>query len=92
LTLIFKNKPHLEETMAKKVYTCQTCGALAEEPGHLCNPNMEPMTCAFCGATAPHTKHYCKGKLEDIKFVCNKCGRLAISEDLLCEPTKVPTA
>ncbi len=25
--------------MAKKVYTCQTCGALAEEPGHLCNPN-----------------------------------------------------
>jgi hypothetical protein len=30
--------------MAKKVYTCQTCGALAEEPGHLCNPNMDPMT------------------------------------------------
>ncbi len=48
------------------------------------------MTCAFCGEKAPHTKHYCKGKLEDIKYVCSKCGRLATSEDLLCEPSKVP--
>jgi DNA-directed RNA polymerase subunit RPC12/RpoP len=77
--------------MAKKVYTCKTCGALAEEPGHLCNANMDPMTCAFCGDKAPHTKHYCKGKLDDIKYVCSKCGRLATSEELLCEPSKVPT-
>jgi len=52
---------------------------------------MDPMTCAFCGEKAPHTKHYCKGKLADIKYVCSKCGRLATSEDLLCEPTSVPS-
>jgi predicted amidophosphoribosyltransferase len=52
---------------------------------------MDPMTCAFCGEKAPHTKHYCKGKLADIKYVCSKCGRLATSGDLLCEPTGVPT-
>ena len=39
--------------MAKKVYTCQTCGALAEEPGHLCNPNADPMTCAFVARRRP---------------------------------------
>ena len=24
--------------MEKKSYVCETCGAMAEEPGHLCNP------------------------------------------------------
>jgi DNA-directed RNA polymerase subunit RPC12/RpoP len=75
--------------MAKKVYTCATCGALAEEPGHLCNPAGEPMTCAYCGEKGVHAKHYCKGKLEDIKYVCDQCGRLATSADLLCKPKSV---
>lgn len=76
--------------MAKKVFTCATCGALAEEPGHLCNPSGEPMTCAYCGEKGAHAKHYCKGKLEDIKYVCDQCGRLATSADLLCKPKEVP--
>jgi DNA-directed RNA polymerase subunit RPC12/RpoP len=76
--------------MAKKVYTCQTCGALAEEPGHLCNPGGEAMTCAYCGKKGPFAQHYCKGKLEDINYVCENCGRLATSADLLCKPTSVP--
>jgi len=78
--------------MAKKVYTCKTCGALAEEPGHLCAPAEEMGTCAYCGKNTPHAKHYCKGKMEDLKFVCENCGRLAPTEELLCKPTKVPTA
>ncbi len=76
--------------MAKRVYVCDTCGALAEEPGHLCNPKGEAMTCAYCGEKAPHLKHYCKGKLEDLKYVCEQCGRLATSEDFLCKPKAVP--
>ena len=78
--------------MAKKVYTCATCGALAEEPGHLCNPAGDPMTCAYCGEKGAHTKHYCKGKLEDNKYVCEQVGRLATSADLLCKPTNVPSS
>jgi len=78
--------------MAKKVYTCKTCGALAEEPGHLCAPAEEMGTCAYCGKNTPHVKHYCKGKMEDLKFVCEQCGRLAPTEELLCKPTKVPTS
>ena len=48
--------------MAKKVYTCQSCGALAEEPGHLCNPNMDPMTCAFCGGKGPSYQALLQGQ------------------------------
>lgn len=76
--------------MAKRVYVCETCGALAEEPGHLCNPKGEAMTCAYCGEKGAHTKHYCKGKVESIKYVCDKCGRLSESGDLLCEPKEIP--
>jgi hypothetical protein len=77
--------------MAEKVYTCKTCGAVATEPGHLCSPVTETATCAYCGKNVPHTKHYCKGKMEDLKYVCEGCGRLAPSADLLCKPAKVPT-
>jgi len=49
------------------------------------------MTCAYCGEKAPHAKHYCKGKLGDIKYVCEQCGRLSTSADLLCKPTGVPS-
>ncbi len=76
--------------MAKRVYVCETCGALADAPGHLCNPKGEPMTCAFCGEKGAHAKHYCKGKVESIKYVCDKCGRLAETEDLLCAPKEIP--
>jgi hypothetical protein len=71
-------------------YTCKTCGAVAEEPGHLCTPTTEETTCAYCGKHTPHVKHYCKGKMEDLKYVCEGCGRLATSKDLLCKPAKVP--
>ena len=78
--------------MAKKVYTCATCGALAEEPGHLCNPAGEAATCGYCGEKGADTKHFCKGKLEDIKYVCDQCGRLATSADMLCKPKDVPSS
>jgi DNA-directed RNA polymerase subunit RPC12/RpoP len=71
-------------------YTCKTCGAVAPEPGHLCNPSTETTTCSYCGEKSPHVKHYCKGKMADLKYVCENCGRLATSEDLVCKPKKVP--
>jgi len=79
--------------MSKRVYVCETCGALAEEPGHLCNPKGEKAKCSYCGQEAEvHEKHFCRGKLNDIKYVCEGCGRLATSADFLCKPKDVPTS
>ncbi|MCK7513258.1 MAG: hypothetical protein MZV70_60665 [Desulfobacterales bacterium] len=36
-----------EVTMA---YTCKNCGAVANEPGHLCNPCGDKAKCSFCGS------------------------------------------
>jgi hypothetical protein len=71
-------------------HTCKTCGAVAEDPGHLCAPSEEITTCSYCGKKEPQVKHYCKDKMEDLKYVCEGCGRLATSEDLVCKPKKVP--
>jgi hypothetical protein len=71
-------------------HTCKSCGAVAEDPGHLCAPSEETTTCSYCGKQSPHVKHYCKGKMEDLKYVCEGCGRLATSPDLVCKPSKVP--
>jgi len=30
-------------------YTCKNCGAVADEPGHLCNPCGDKANCSFCG-------------------------------------------
>jgi hypothetical protein len=76
--------------MVTKVLTCQTCGALAEEPGHLCNPSQEQTVCSYCGETASQVKHYCKNKLVSLNYVCEKCGRLAPAQEMLCHPAAVP--
>jgi DNA-directed RNA polymerase subunit RPC12/RpoP len=77
--------------MAKRVYVCETCGALADEPGHLCNPKGQPLTCTYCGFEhGPHVKHFCEGKMKDLKYTCEQCGRLAPTADVLCQPKEVP--
>jgi hypothetical protein len=34
--------------MIKRVYVCNTLGALADEPGHLCNPKSNVEVCPYC--------------------------------------------
>jgi len=54
-------------------YTCKSCGAVANAPGHLCNPCGDKAKCSFCGATETDHTHQCKDKLAAMKFVCGGC-------------------
>jgi rRNA maturation endonuclease Nob1 len=75
-----------EDVMA---YTCKTCGAVAKEPGHLCNPCGDKAKCSFCGAPAADAKHVCKDKLAAMKYVCDGCGRVAMEKEHLCKPAPI---
>ena len=44
------------ERREKMAYTCKHCGAMANDPGHLCNPCGDPAKCSFCGAQVPRDK------------------------------------
>ena len=49
-------------------YTCKSCGAVANAPGHLCNPCGDKAKCSFCGATETDHTHQCKDKLAAYKL------------------------
>ena len=70
-------------------YTCTNCGAVAGEPGHLCNPCGDKVNCSFCGIPQTGTTHMCKDKLDAMKYVCDGCGRVAMNEENLCAPSPI---
>lgn len=71
-------------------HACPTCMQSAGEHGHLCVPvNEKDETCDWCGSLIPSQRHLCNGKVREISFVCNSCGRTAVSADLLCKPEKI---
>ncbi len=70
-------------------HTCTTCGAVADSPGHLCNPCDDETSCSFCGAPEVDSKHVCSDKLSAMQYVCGGCGRVAVEEDNLCEPQPI---
>ena len=77
----------------KKQYVCKTCGAVTLTKGHLCNPaplEGDSACCDVCGKPSDSAEHRCEIKKEELKFVCDKCGRVATTKSLLCSPKKVP--
>jgi hypothetical protein len=70
-------------------YTCKNCGAVADAPGHLCNPCSDKENCSFCGAPKVDPIHMCKDKLAAMQYVCEGCGRVAMEDKHLCKPSPI---
>lgn len=70
-------------------HTCKSCGAVADDPGHLCDPTVEALSCSFCGEENVSVTHVCKSKLEAMKYSCGSCGRVAADSDDLCKPEEI---
>lgn len=70
-------------------HTCKSCGAVADDPGHLCNPTVEKISCSYCGESDVSAAHVCKEKLAAMKFSCQSCGRVAAEDAELCNPLKI---
>jgi hypothetical protein len=77
------------ERRSDMAYTCKNCGAVADAPGHLCNPCGDAAKCNFCGTPETEPKHMCKDKLAAMKYSCSGCGRVAMESDHLCAPTPI---
>ncbi len=77
-------------TQYVKTYPCPTCGAAASGRGHLCHPRSDsPFTCEFCEKPVSDPRHVCTSMLDDLQYICRKCGRLAVYDSQLCEPEPI---
>ena len=70
-------------------HTCKNCGAVADDPGHLCDPTEEALHCDHCGEHNVPVSHVCKGKLAAMKYSCGSCGRVAEEKEHLCNPAEI---
>ncbi|MFH1283107.1 MAG: dodecin domain-containing protein [bacterium] len=69
---------------------CPTCQEPVKEGGHLCIPQTyHDEKCDWCGALIPDERHLCSDKAKELAYICNSCGRTAISADHLCNPKKI---
>ncbi len=71
-------------------YTCKNCGAVANEPGHLCNPCDDKAKCSFCGALEVDALHICKDKLAAMKVQCGGFGRVGKEKEQPFKTSPVP--
>ncbi|MBI5016531.1 MAG: hypothetical protein HZB55_13710 [Deltaproteobacteria bacterium] len=72
-----------------ELHTCPNCGGLTKKEGHLCAPVPNPTKCDYCNGVTESARHACVQMREKLEYVCDACGRMAVSADLLCQPSKL---
>ena len=71
---------------------CLNCGAeLGERDFHLCmNASfLESQKCRFCGKPTSDPRHICKFMVPHLRYKCANCGRIAVGEEVLCNPNAI---
>jgi len=72
-----------------EAHVCQVCGQPVAEPGHICDLKGLPHTCEYCGKQVANMFHVCKGIIDNAKYVCRDCGRIAVKKESLCSPERI---
>lgn len=67
-------------------YSCQNCGATADNLNSLCNPTNEEHESKFCGTPS---EQVCEEKLTVMKYSCDVCGSLSADAEHLCNPKAI---
>jgi len=68
------------------MFTCQKCGASAENSSNLCSPTTEEHESKFCGTTSDQV---CEDKIGTMKYQCDSCGSVSADAEHLCNPSQI---
>ena len=71
------------------LHKCPNCGGLTKEKGHLCAPVPHQSKCGYCEGMVENARHVCMAMRENLQYVCEACGRMAVEADVLCQPAKI---
>jgi DNA-directed RNA polymerase subunit RPC12/RpoP len=72
-----------------EAHVCQVCGQPVAEPGHICDLKGMPHVCEYCGKKVTDMFHICKGIVDNAKYTCRDCGRIAVKKESLCSPERI---
>ena len=71
-------------------HSCPTCAGATCEAGHMCTPAaLDDEECDYCGALIVSERHMCTGKVPDVAYICQTCGRTAVGPQFLCKPEPI---
>jgi len=77
-------------TSKTKKKVCKTCKKTTGSAGHMCVPAAKKdEKCEWCGSLIVNERHFCDKKVKKIAYVCNSCGRTAVTAEYLCQPEKI---
>lgn len=84
-----KIKNHVPMPKETPAWSCGNCGAVALDPGNICNPAAKMKKIDWCGSTDLEPAKTCRNRVNNDRYKCGKCGKGAINSALLCEPEKM---
>jgi hypothetical protein len=70
-------------------FTCENCGAVASDKGHLCAPLPVEDACSLCKQPMKDARHLCKAMVGKLEYQCSQCGRATDDPELVCKPEKI---
>jgi hypothetical protein len=73
-----------------EAHVCKICGQPVSPPGHICDPKELPYDCEYCKKSVQDYLHMCQGIIDHAKFICQDCGRIAVHNESLCAPVRIP--
>jgi hypothetical protein len=71
-------------------FVCALCGAVSLSPEGVCQVQGRITRGDWCGTQSVEPARVCQNKIHNLRFKCQKCGRVAVDAGLLCEPERMP--
>ena len=83
---IKKHVPFPKDTPA---FFCANCGAVSLDSQSICKAHGRGTKADWCGIKDTAIPQQCHNKEHNLRFACEKCGKVSVNPELLCEPVEM---
>jgi len=85
-----KAEEHIPLPPEIHAFECAICGAVSLSPEGVCKVQGRMTRGDWCGTKSVEPPRFCQNRVNNLRFKCAKCGRVAVDAGLLCEPEQIP--
>jgi predicted RNA-binding Zn-ribbon protein involved in translation (DUF1610 family) len=85
-----ETKKHIPLPATTKAFICANCGAVSLSEKGICKVQGMGTKADWCGTKSFIPPSLCHNRVNNVRFTCAKCGKVAINPELLCDPERLP--